>query len=128
MGNLTTLNFSLGEDIDMLRDTITPAEAKLLQLGSEGLDLVRELLPTPTHGLFAEYDREPVGESRGRLCKQRRNCEIAEWRIRCAADVRVRLGMSHFSLLWLFANEGTTTARQSIFLANRVANRAKMEG
>ena len=105
--------------------TIRPYEENDL---SALVDLVRELLPTPTHGLFAEYDREPVGESRGRLCKQRRNCEIAEWRIRCAADVRVRLGMSHFFLPLAFCHEGNTRARQIIFVANWVANRAKMEG
>jgi hypothetical protein len=47
--------------------TITPAEAKLVQPGSEDLDLARELLPAPTQAVFAEHDREPVGIARPSL-------------------------------------------------------------
>ena len=79
-------------------DAIALAKAELLQPGGEGIDLVRELLPAPADALLAEYHGQSVRESRGRLCEQRRNREIAERRIRCAAHVRARLGMSHFFL------------------------------
>ncbi|WP_194402881.1 hypothetical protein [Bradyrhizobium sp. CCBAU 53351] len=42
---------------------------------------------------------------------------------------RVRLGMGYFSFpsFWFFANEGSRTTRQRIFVANVVANRAKVK-
>src|SRR5258708_7731580 len=97
-------------------DAIALAEAKLLQPGGEGLDLVRELPPAPTDALFAEYDSKSVRKPRGRLCKQRRNCEIAEWLIRCAADVRVRLVISHSSLPLAFLPMKEALRRDRAFL------------
>jgi hypothetical protein len=74
---------------------------------------VRELLPAPTVALFAEYDSKSVRKSRSRLCKQRRNFEIAEWR---AADVRVRLAMSHFWLPLAFLPMKEALRRDRAFL------------